>query len=86
MDAASELRVRFTTPSAVTVSVKHKNDPAGTVTSVAGENGGLLNPEPTASVTLDCAMVVAEEQLDAALKLSAMVAPVVPPATPVVQD
>ncbi len=85
VDAASESRVRFTTPSDVTVRVKQKNDPAGTVTSVAGENEGLLKPEPTASVTLDCAMVVADEQLDAALKLSAMVVPVVPPATPVVQ-
>ncbi|HEV8526142.1 MAG TPA: hypothetical protein VGS60_01145, partial [Actinomycetes bacterium] len=69
----------------MTVRVKQKKEPAGTVTSPPGENEEVVSPEPTASVAADWAIVVGEEHVDEALYAKATLTPVVPPAAPAVQ-
>ena len=63
VEAASESSVRLTTPTDVTVTVKQKKEPEGTVISAPGENGDVVRPDPTASVVSVWATVVIEEQV-----------------------
>ena len=79
----SELSVRADALTAVTVIVKQKNEPAGTTTFAAGENGPVL-AVPKVRVVADWAIVVGLVQLLDELKAKFKVTPVVFPATPVV--
>ena len=80
---ASELSVKADALIEVTVTVKQKNEFAGTTTFEAGENGPVL-AVPKVRVVEDWAIVIGLVQLADALKAKVSVTPVVFPVTPVV--